>query len=147
MMAVMAGFTVANLYYNQPLLDMICRETGVTQVEANLITVITQIGYALGLLFVVPLADMVSVRRIVELTTYLKQQLDKAGYPAWVNEYSNTVFMRCPSPELAHKYQLAQNEDVRFGGKLAHVVVMQHFTEEAIDAFVAELRTWHVPRR
>ena len=65
MMAVMAGFTVANLYYNQPLLDMICRETGITQVEANLITVVTQIGYALGLLFVVPLADMVSVRRIV----------------------------------------------------------------------------------
>lgn len=63
----MAGFTVANLYYNQPLLDMICRETGITQVEANLITVVTQIGYALGLLFVVPLADMVSVRRIVVL--------------------------------------------------------------------------------
>ena len=65
MMAVMAGFTVANLYYNQPLLDLICRETGITQVEANLITVVTQIGYALGLLFVVPLADMVSVRHIV----------------------------------------------------------------------------------
>ena len=47
MMAVMAGFTVANLYYNQPLLDIICHETGITQVEANLITVITQIGYAL----------------------------------------------------------------------------------------------------
>ncbi len=67
MMAIMAGFTVANLYYNQPLLEMICRETGITQVEANLITVVTQIGYALGLLFVVPLADMVSVRRIVVL--------------------------------------------------------------------------------
>lgn len=59
MMAVLAGFTVANLYYNQPLLEMICRETGITHVQANLITVITQIGYALGLLFVVPLADMV----------------------------------------------------------------------------------------
>ena len=67
MMAIMAGFTVANLYYNQPLLDMICRETGITQVEANLITVVTQIGYALGLLFVVPIADMVSTRRIVVL--------------------------------------------------------------------------------
>lgn len=67
MMAVMAGFTVANLYYNQPLLELICHETGITQVEANLITVVTQIGYALGLLFVVPLADMVPVRRIVVL--------------------------------------------------------------------------------
>ena len=61
MMAVLAGFTVSNLHYNQPLLEMICRETGITHVQANLITVITQIGYALGLLFVVPLADMVSL--------------------------------------------------------------------------------------
>ena len=67
MMAVMAGFTVANLYYNQPLLNMICQETGISYVQANFITVITQIGYALGLLFIVPLADMVSVRRIVVL--------------------------------------------------------------------------------
>ena len=66
-MAVMAGFTVANLYYNQPLLNMICQETGISHVQANFITVVTQIGYALGLLFIVPLADMVSVRRIVVL--------------------------------------------------------------------------------
>ena len=39
MMAVMAGFTVANLYYNQPLLEMICNETGISQVQANLITI------------------------------------------------------------------------------------------------------------
>ena len=67
MMAVMAGFTVANLYYNQPLLNMICQETAISHVQANFITVITQIGYALGLLFIVPLADMVSARRIVVL--------------------------------------------------------------------------------
>ncbi|MBQ7427747.1 MAG: MFS transporter [Prevotella sp.] len=65
MMAALGAFSVANLYYNQPLLDMICRDTGISQVQANMITVITQIGYALGLLFVVPLADMVPVRRIV----------------------------------------------------------------------------------
>ena len=76
----------------------------------------------------------------MELTAYLKQQLDRIGHPAWVNDYSNTVFMRCPSPELAHQYQLAQNEDERFGGRLAHVVVMQHFTEENIDAFVKALQ-------
>ena len=64
MMAVMAGFTVANLYYNQPLLDLICKDIGISHVEVNFITVITQIGYALGLLFIVPLADMVSLRHI-----------------------------------------------------------------------------------
>lgn len=65
MMSVIAGLTVANLYYNQPLLEEMRLSLGVGEVEANLITVITQIGYALGLLFVVPMADMYSRRKIV----------------------------------------------------------------------------------
>lgn len=78
--------------------------------------------------------------RILELTAYLKGQLDRICHPAWVGKYSNTVFMRCPSQQLAHRYQLAQNDDARFGGRLAHVVVMQHFTRENIDDFVAALQ-------
>ena len=65
MMAVMAGLTVANLYYNQPLLGMIRHETGITEVEANLITVISQLGYALGLCFIIPMGDLFSRRKIV----------------------------------------------------------------------------------
>ena len=64
MMSALAGVTVANLYYNQALLDLISKGVGISQVEASLVTVITQVGYALGLLFVIPLADMLSVRRI-----------------------------------------------------------------------------------
>ena len=55
-MAVIAGLTVANCYYNQPLLEMIRHDIGVSQHEANLITVVTQIGYALGLCFLIPMA-------------------------------------------------------------------------------------------
>ena len=65
MMSVIGGLTVANLYYNQPLLEEMKTSLHATEVEANLITVITQIGYAAGLLFVVPMADMVSRRKIV----------------------------------------------------------------------------------
>ncbi len=42
MMSIMAGLTVANLYYNQPLLELIRADIGTTEVEANLITVISQ---------------------------------------------------------------------------------------------------------
>lgn len=70
---------------------------------------------------------------------YLKQQLDAIGWPAWVNEYSNTVFFRRPSPEIIRKYTLAQGYDERFGGELAHVVVMQHVSQEKIDMFIADL--------
>ena len=65
MMSIVGGLTVANLYYNQPLLEEMRASLGIGELEANLITVITQIGYALGLLFVVPMADMWSRRKIV----------------------------------------------------------------------------------
>ena len=64
MMAVVSGLTVANLYYNQPLLEDIRQELHISEVHANLITFVTQVGYAIGLLLVVPLADMWSRRKI-----------------------------------------------------------------------------------
>lgn len=64
-MAVIAGLTVANCYYNQPLLEMIRHDMGVSQHEANLITVVTQIGYALGLCFLIPMGDLYSRHRII----------------------------------------------------------------------------------
>lgn len=64
-MAIIAGFTVANCYYNQPLLEMIRGDLGINEQQANLITVITQIGYALGLLFLIPMGDLYSRRRVI----------------------------------------------------------------------------------
>lgn len=68
MMAIVAGFTVANLYYNQPLLEMMRADLRTTVVAANLITVITQMGYAAGLCFVIPMGDLYSRRRIISIS-------------------------------------------------------------------------------
>lgn len=64
-LAVISGLAVANLYYNQPLLNDICRDLEVSEFTANLIPMVTQIGYALGLLFIIPLGDLYSRRRII----------------------------------------------------------------------------------
>lgn len=64
-LAVIAGVSVANLYYNQPLLDMIRQEMGTSTLAANHIALFSQCGYALGLLFLIPLADLRSRRRIL----------------------------------------------------------------------------------
>ncbi|MBQ0024553.1 MAG: aminotransferase class V-fold PLP-dependent enzyme [Bacteroidales bacterium] len=76
---------------------------------------------------------------ILENTAYLKSKLDKIGYPCWVNDFSNTIFIRRPSAEIVKKYYLAGSFDERFGGELSHIVVMQHVTKERIDLFVKEL--------
>lgn len=65
MMAIVAGLTVANCYYNQPLLELIRHDLDITEQKANLITVITQIGYALGLFFLIPLGDMLSRKKLI----------------------------------------------------------------------------------
>ena len=67
MMAIIAGLTVANCYYNQPLLELIRHDLGINEQKANLITVITQIGYALGLCFLIPMGDLYSRKRIITI--------------------------------------------------------------------------------
>ena len=77
---------------------------------------------------------------MMECAAYLKSRLKAMGYPCWQNEYSNTVFFKRPSQALVKKYTLAQGYDERFGGELAHIVVMQHVTKEKIDKFLSELK-------
>ncbi|TWF38878.1 putative MFS family arabinose efflux permease [Chitinophaga polysaccharea] len=56
-MALCTGLIVANIYYSQPLLVLMSEEFGVTESNAGQVTFFTQLGYALGLLFCVPLGD------------------------------------------------------------------------------------------
>lgn len=77
---------------------------------------------------------------IFENTRYLKSELKRIGWPYWNNEYSNTVIFRRPSAKVVRKYNLACGEDAAFGGKLSHVVVMQHVTKDSIDRLIADLR-------
>jgi len=57
-MAVASGITVANLYYIQPLLVEIANSFHVNQVSVGFVAMLTQIGYALGMLIILPLADI-----------------------------------------------------------------------------------------
>ncbi|KAI0473072.1 major facilitator superfamily transporter [Xylariaceae sp. FL0804] len=58
-------FTVANLYYSQPILNVIARDFGVTYEQSSTVPALSQAGYATGLLFLCPLADMVPRRPFI----------------------------------------------------------------------------------
>src|SRR5271170_830502 len=61
-MAIAAAVTAANLYYCQPLLSDIARSLHTTARQTADIPMLTQVGYALGLLLFAPLGDMVERR-------------------------------------------------------------------------------------
>lgn len=65
MLAIISGLSVANLYYNQPLLNRISEDLAISEFTANLIPMTTQIGYALGLLFIIPLGDLYKRKHII----------------------------------------------------------------------------------
>ncbi|KDN81825.1 MFS transporter [Kitasatospora cheerisanensis] len=65
LLAVSTGLTVANLYYAQPLLARLAEVFHVGTATAGALVTATQIGYVLGMLFLVPLGDRFEKRRLV----------------------------------------------------------------------------------
>jgi predicted MFS family arabinose efflux permease len=65
LLAVACGAAVANLYYAQPLLHAIATGLGVSASTTALLVTASQVGYAIGLVLIVPLGDLVNRRRLV----------------------------------------------------------------------------------
>lgn len=53
--AIASGLSVANVYYAQPLLDMLARDFAISQAAVGGVVTATQVGCALALLLLVPL--------------------------------------------------------------------------------------------
>lgn len=64
LMAVATGLSAAGNYVAQPLLDLISRDLHLGSVLAGLVVTASQAGYALGLLLIVPLGDVIDRRRL-----------------------------------------------------------------------------------
>jgi len=67
MLATGAGFSVASIYYSQPMLGILVNELHATVTTVGLIPTLTQAGYALGILLLSPLGDRHDRRQIISL--------------------------------------------------------------------------------
>jgi MFS family permease len=63
--AAACGFSVANVYFAHPLLETMARAFAIEPGAIGIVVTATQIGYALGLIFIVPLGDLVDRRRLI----------------------------------------------------------------------------------
>jgi predicted MFS family arabinose efflux permease len=64
-LAAGAGLSVASIYYSQPMLDIISKQFNVGVGAVGMVPMLTQAGYALGILLLAPLGDRHDRRTII----------------------------------------------------------------------------------
>ena len=63
--AITCAMAVANVYFAQPLLETMAQSLGVSSGAIGVVVTATQAGYALGLLFIVPLGDLLDRKKLI----------------------------------------------------------------------------------
>ncbi|SDV05639.1 MFS transporter [Pseudomonas corrugata] len=63
--AITCAMAVANVYFAQPLLESMATSLSVQPGTVGVVVTATQVGYALGLLFIVPLGDLLNRKKLI----------------------------------------------------------------------------------
>ncbi|MER2106962.1 MAG: MFS transporter [Solibacillus sp.] len=66
-LAISCGSLAANIYYAQPIVQFIAKDLNISSDLSGLLTTFTQIGYGLGLFFIVPMADLFKSKKIIRI--------------------------------------------------------------------------------
>ncbi|MCU1772745.1 MFS transporter [Pseudomonas sp. 13B_3.2_Bac1] len=69
--AIACGLAVGNVYYAQPLLDAMAEAFAMSPATIGIVITLTQIGYGIGLVLLVPLGDLLNRRRLIVTQTLL----------------------------------------------------------------------------
>ena len=150
LLAAATGLIVANLYYAQPLAGPIGAALGLSPSATGLIVTLTQIGYGLGLLFIVPLGDLVETRRLVGVLMVLVTlslvgaALSTAPLPFFVAVLAIglvAVSAQVLVPYAAHLAPPAHRG--RMVGNVMSGLLMGIMLARPVASFVTEFASWH----
>lgn len=119
LLAIIGALTLSNLYFIQALLNLIVEELHLTDFESNLIALLSQAGYTLGLLFVVPLGDFMRVRRLISILfcilipTLVVMGLSQSLFPALACALVMGICCVCPQifVPFISRYSSPENRD------------------------------------
>ncbi|EHJ02256.1 major facilitator superfamily MFS_1 [Clostridium sp. DL-VIII] len=87
--SIACAIIVANIYYIQPLLGELARDFMISQVSAGSIATITQIGFALGIILILPIADIVEKRKLINI------MLIFSAISLFIMYYSRSFYIIC----------------------------------------------------
>jgi predicted MFS family arabinose efflux permease len=150
LLAAACGLIVANLYYAQPLAGPIGASLGLSPGATGLIVTLTQIGYGIGLLFIVPLGDLVETRRLVRtliaLVTLalLAAALSTAPLPFLAAMLAIGLLSVAAQVLVPYAAHLAPPEHRgRMVGNVMSGLLMGIMLARPVASFVAQLASWH----
>jgi predicted MFS family arabinose efflux permease len=149
LLTVASGVAVANLYYNQPLLAEIGRSLNVSAQQVGYIPTLTQIGYAIGLLLIVPLGDMIERRRLlVTMFAIVACALVAAAVSpniVWLAIASLAIGITTIVPQLIIPF-VAQLAEPRERGKAVGTVIsgllLGILLARTVSGFVGAILSW-----
>jgi predicted MFS family arabinose efflux permease len=149
LMAISCGLVVANIYYNQPLLAEIGRTFGLSDSNVSLVATATQIGYTLGLLFVVPLGDKLERKRLILIELVLAAVV--MGVAAWAPSFAVLlvasvwigIFSAVPQLLVPMAANLASSEERgRIVGKVMSGLLVGILLSRTISGYVGAHFGW-----
>ncbi|MGV7206546.1 MFS transporter [Oxalobacteraceae bacterium A2-2] len=151
LLAIASGLIVASLYYSQTLVGPISAATGLSTGAAGLIVTLTQVGYTLGLLFVVPLGDLLENRRLIVnalLFTAVALLVAAFATTAWVFLAAalaiglGSVAAQILVPFAAHlSHEATRGQTV---GKVVSGLLLGIMLARPAASLIADHSSWHV---
>ncbi len=150
LLAASCGLTAANLYYAQPLAGPISAALGLSSKATGLIVSLTQIGYGLGLLLIVPLGDLIENRRLtVILLAIAGLALLGVGFSSQPLPFLmfslligiGTVAVQVLVPYAAHLAPEAARG--RVVGNVMSGLLLGVMLARPMSSFIAQLSSWN----
>ncbi len=147
--AIGSDLSVANIYYAQPLLDAMAHDFEIPPAAIGLVVTLTQIGYALGLILVVPLGDLIDPRKLavaqaassaVALTIVAASQSAAVMFPAMVMVGLLSVIV-----QVLVAYAAALAEPARRGqaiGTVTSGIVIGILSARVVAGLLSDLGGW-----
>jgi len=149
--AVACGVVVANNYYAQPILDVIARDFGITTGLAGLVVTATQIGYAFGLVLIVPLGDLVDRRRLIPLVLVgaTFALVGAAGAPTLGVLLASSLFLGLTTVVAQILVPFAatlaeESERGRVVGAVMSGLLLGILLARTVSGLISQIAGWHV---
>ncbi len=148
-MSVTAGICVANIYYSQPILADIAKSLQLDVKSAGYISVLSQAGYGLGLLFITPLGDkferkkLILVLQLLLITALLGIAFATGKISLYAASFAIGLFAVAAQVILPMAASLVTENRGKVVGTIFTGILVGVLAARVFSGFISERLGWH----